>query len=97
MNELKLISRSPGLIRPLVENAITGFLCEIENGIQITQKRLQEFENQYQMNTEDFIRRYENDELPETLELGEWIGEYRMLKGLQEDAMQLRGIEFVAG
>ena len=96
MNELKLVSKHPGSIRALVESAIMGSLREIEQGIQRTQQRLQNFETQYQMSTEEFVRRYENDELIETFELGEWIGEYRMLKGLQEDATQLRGIEFVA-
>jgi hypothetical protein len=31
------------------------------------------------MTTKDFVRRFENDELDETLELAEWIGEYRLL------------------
>jgi hypothetical protein len=48
------------------------------------------------MLTEVFVQRYENDEFQETLEFGEWIGEYRMLKGLRDDVMQLRGIKFVA-
>jgi len=96
MNELKLVSQYPGAIRPLVESALTAALHDTELGIQKTEQRLQAFESKYQMPTEDFVRRYENDEFAETLELGEWIGEYRMLKGLREDAMQLRGIEFVA-
>jgi hypothetical protein len=58
-------------------------LRDTEKGIQITQKRLQEFEQKHQMTTEAFIQRYENDELEETLDLAEWVGEYRMLKGLQ--------------
>jgi hypothetical protein len=92
MSELKLVSQQPGSIGPLVENAIIGSLRDTEQGIQITQKRLQAFEQKYQMTTEVFIQRYENDELEETLDLAEWIGEHRMLKGLQEDAAQLRGI-----
>ncbi len=96
MNELKLVSQHPGAIRPLVESAIIAALHETELGIHKTEQRLQEFEHKYQIPTEDFVRRYENDEFAETLELGEWIGEYRMLKGLHEDAMRLRGIEFVA-
>lgn len=96
MNELKLVSKHPGSLKPIVENAITAALKDVELGIQKTELRLQEFEAQYQMPTEEFIRRYENDELQETLEFGEWVGEYRMLKGLEEEATQLRGIEFVA-
>jgi hypothetical protein len=94
MNELKLVSPYP--IRPMVEGAITAALQDAEAGIQTTEQRLREFEAKYQMLTEAFVQRYENDEFQETLEFGEWIGEYRMLKGLREDVMQLRGIEFVA-
>jgi hypothetical protein len=65
-----------------------------QQGIQMTELRLREFEAKYQMPTEEFIRRYENDEFQETLEFGEWVGEYRMRQGLVEDANQLRGIEF---
>lgn len=94
MNELKLVSQYP--IRPMVEGAITAALQDAEAGIQTTEQRLREFETKYQMLTEAFVQRYENDELQETLEFGEWVGEYRMLKGLRDDVMQLRGIKFVA-
>jgi hypothetical protein len=71
-------------------------LRSTEAGIKTTEQRLQEFEQKYQMSTEEFIQRYENDELQETLEFAEWIGESRMLQGLRKDAERLRGIEFVA-
>jgi len=88
MSELKLISRHPGSIKSLVERAIIATLRSTEAGIKTTEQRLQEFEQKYQMSTEEFIQRYENDEFQETLEFVEWIGEYRMLKGLREDAEQ---------
>ena len=40
-------------------------------------------------------QRYENDELPESLEFAEWIGEYRLLSRLREKADAYRGIKFV--
>ena len=96
MTELKLISKRSISIQPLVKNAIDSFVRSTEEGIQTTQKNLIAFEIKYGMTTSEFIQRYENDELDETLEFGEWVGEYRMLRGLMEDADQLRGIEFVA-
>ncbi len=96
MTELKLISKQSTPIQPIVQNAIDSFVRSSEDGIQKTQQRLREFEHKYQMTTREFIQRYENDELDETLEFGEWIGESRMLQGLLEDVEQLRGIEFVA-
>jgi hypothetical protein len=95
MSELKLTSRHPGSIKSLVEGAISATLRSTEAGIQTTEQRLQEFEQKYQIPTAEFIQRYENDEFQETLELAEWIGEYRMLQGLKEDSERLRGIEFV--
>lgn len=96
MTELKLISNRSVSIQPLVKNAIDSFVRSTEEGIQTTQRNLIVFETKYGMHTSEFIQRYENDELDETLEFGEWVGEYRMLRGLMEDADQLRGIEFVA-
>ena len=96
MTELKLISKQSASIQPLVKNAIDSFVRSAEESIQKTQQNLITFETKYGMITSEFIQRYENDELDETLEFGEWIGEYRMLQGLIEDADQLRGIEFAA-
>ena len=96
MTELKLISRQSTSIQPLVKNAIDSFVRSTEEGIRKTQQNLTVFETKHGMITSGFIRRYENDELEETIEFGEWIGEYRMLQGLVEDVDQLRCIELVA-
>ena len=96
MTELRLISKQSASIQPIVQNAIDSFMRSSEDGIQKTQQRLSKFEHKYLMSTREFIQRYENDELDETLEFGEWVGESRMLQGLLEDVEQLRGIEFVA-
>ncbi len=42
----------------------------------------------------DFIQRYENDALEETLEFAEWIGEYRLRERLLEKAAAVRAIWF---
>ena len=82
MTELKLVSKRSTSIRPLVKNAIDSFVRSTEEGIQITQQNLIVLETKYGMLTNEFIQRYENDELDEILEFGEWVGEYRMLRGL---------------
>jgi len=46
------------------------------------------------MTTAEFVARYENNELPETLDSAEWIGEHRLLARLREKADVLRGIRF---
>jgi phage shock protein A len=94
MAELTLISQDSGSLKPLIEGAISEALRLTETGIQRTERRIQEFEQKYQVSTQEFLSRYQNDEMPETLDLDEWIGETRMLQRLQDKADRLRGIEF---
>jgi hypothetical protein len=56
------------------------------SGIDRCEARLRVFETRYGMTSAEFLQRYENNELPETLELGEWIGEIKMLQRLQGKA-----------
>ena len=93
MSTLTLTSSKQGPLRPLVEAAIENQLRLLEAGIERTRERIMEFEVQYGMPTETFLRRYENDELPETLPYAEWVGEHRMLIRLHEKAEILRGID----
>jgi hypothetical protein len=48
------------------------------------------------MTSAEFVERYENDELPETLELAEWIGEYRLLERLTDRVRALEEIRFAS-
>ena len=95
MAELKIICEYPDSLKQFIEEALSRRIASLKDGIRRTEERIKEFESKYQMSTEEFLRRYENDEIQETLELDEWIGESLMLKGLQEDLDTLRGIEFV--
>ena len=94
MAALKLISSGERPTRPLVEAAIQNELRLLQAGIQRTEQRLQAFEMQYGFESREFLQRYENDELPETLDFAEWIGEYRLLERLQDKAATLQGIRF---
>ena len=94
MAELTLISPSQRPLQPLVEGALQNELRLLEAGIQRGEQRLQEFEARYGLSTVDFVQRYENDALEETLEFGEWIGEYRLRDRLLEKAASLRAIRF---
>lgn len=94
MTKLTLISSRQQPLKPLIEAALNNELRLLESGIQRTEKNLQSFESRYGMATEEFIKRYENDELNETLEFAEWIGEYRMLNRLQEKTLTLREVQF---
>jgi hypothetical protein len=94
MTKLTLVSNRQGHLRPLIEAALANELRLLEAGIRRTEQRLYEFETKYQMATEEFVHRFQADELRETLEFAEWIGEYRLHERLQEKAATLREIEF---
>jgi hypothetical protein len=94
MSGLRLVSTRKRQLKPLVEAAIANELRLIEAGVRRTEKRLHEFEEKYNLGTQKFISRYENDELEETLDFDEWIGEFKMLTRLREKVDTLRDIRF---
>jgi phage shock protein A len=94
MGELTLISPRPEPIQPLVEAALANEVRLLEVGLRQTEHRLQLFEEKYQLSTPEFINRYANDEIEETLETIEWLGEYRMAQRIQEKIDRLKEIRF---
>ena len=63
MSEVTLISSYKHPLKPLVKAALENELKLIEAGIQRTRSRLDEFEAKYHYTTDEFIRKFENDEL----------------------------------
>lgn len=94
MAELTLISPRKRRLKPLVQAALRTELRLLEAGIRRTEQNVQQFETQYGLPSAEFIRRYEQDELEESLEFAEWIGEYRLLQRLREKADTLQEIRF---
>lgn len=94
MTELTLISAYNHPLMPLIQAALANEVRLLETGIRRTARRLSKYETKYQLSTREFIHSFEANELDETLELIEWIGEYRMLGRLQEKIEILRGIRF---
>jgi hypothetical protein len=95
MNELKLRSKHPDSLRQIIQSALQERLENIEAGIKRTEERLRHFENQYQLSTEEFITRFNNDELQHSFDFDEWIGESRMLAHLQDKKAAIEEVEFV--
>jgi phage shock protein A len=93
MAELTLRSSRQGHLKPLVEAALHNELRLLEAGINRTRQKLQEFEARFGLSSAEFIRRYEQGKMEESLEFAEWIGEYRLLERLQEKAETLREIQ----
>jgi hypothetical protein len=94
MEELTLISSYQRPLCPLVEAALQNELRLLQVNIKRTEQNLSKFETQFGLSTSEFIQRFENDELPETLDYVEWVGEYRLLIRLHEKTEALREIRF---
>ena len=94
MTELTLISSATRSIKPLVEAALWNEARLLEAGMRQTQHRLRKFEQQYALSTDEFVVKYSNDEIQETLETIEWLGEYRMAQTIQEKLDTLKEIQF---
>ena len=95
MAELKLRSKDPESLRRIIQSALSERLQSVTTGIKRTEKRLQEFETKYQLSTEEFINRFNNDELSHSFDFDEWIGESRMLTHLQQTKESIEEIDFV--
>jgi hypothetical protein len=93
--DLRLRSKHPDSLKQIIESALSERLSSIDAGIQQTQEHLKEFENQYQLSTQEFIDKFNNDELPHSFDFDEWIGEYRMLTHLQTQKTMIEEVEFV--
>ena len=94
MTDLRLVSTRKRQLKPLVEGALANELRLMQAGLRRTEQRLLEFEEKYHLKTEDFIARYEKDEMEEAMDFDEWIGEFRLLERLREKVDTLRGIRF---
>lgn len=94
MADLTLISDGTYQVKPLIEAALEHELRLLEVGIRQTEYRLRMFEEKYQKPTSDFIAEYEDDQVEETLDFIEWIGEYRLMERLREKTDALRSIHF---
>jgi hypothetical protein len=95
MAEIKLRSKDINSLKKVIKDALAERLKEVTIGIKRTQERIDYFENKYQMQTQDFLKRFENNELNHTLDFDEWMGEVWMLKTLLEDQTEIEEIEFV--
>lgn len=94
MAHLTLVSPQGRPLQPLVEAAIQNELCLLEAGLRRTEEKLHAFEIRFGMTTPELVQRYEADELEETLEFIEWVGEYRLRERLLDKTNTLREIRF---
>jgi hypothetical protein len=94
MTDVRLVSKGERELKPLVAAALANELRLIEAGVKQARNAIQGFEEKFQMTTQEFLSRYENDEVDGAMDFAEWIGEVRLMERLQEKAETLRDIRF---
>lgn len=80
-------------VLPLIRSAIQTELSLLALGIQRTSQRLQRFEDQYNMASSEFERRFFAGQLGDTLDFIEWAGEIKTLKVLQSQRRALQEVQ----
>ncbi len=92
---MQITVTSPGSIplRPLIQNALERETGLVEVALKQAQHRVQKYEEPYGLSSEQFMERYRSNQIDETLETIEWVGEYRMLMRLREKLQAMQEIE----
>ena len=91
MEQIVIKTKNSKTMRPLLRSALQRELNLLEQGMRRTRVRMGEFEEKYGMSTEEFLRRFNRDDLGETLDFIEWYGETRMLASLDEQKKAIEG------
>lgn len=79
-------------LRSLIDALLDTEIQSMEDGLRRTRQRIQAFEAQYALSTDEFLKRYGQNQIQETMETIEWVGESRMEQHLLKRLHTLRGI-----
>ena len=82
-------------LRSFVDSVLNSEIQSLEDGLHRTQERIHDFETQYGFSTAELLDRYRQNQIDETLETIEWVGESRMEQHLLKKLHNLRGIRVV--
>ena len=77
----------------MIESALRSELWMLELSLQRTAQRLQTFESQYELTSDEFERRFNTGEIEESLGFIEWAGEIKTSRLLQAQHQALQGLQ----
>lgn len=80
-------------LKPLIEAALRAELRMLELSVQRTSQRLQAFEAQYGLTSDEFERRFNTGEIEESLDFIEWAGEIKTARLLEAQRQALQGVQ----
>jgi len=81
---------APAALKPLLASAIHAELRMLELGLERIAERLQAFEKQYSLTSEEFEQRFATGEIGESLDYIEWVGEIKTYRRLEEQQQALQ-------
>ena len=91
---LTLISSDAESVQRFIECAIKDSLKNLETSIPILEQEMRTFETKYGMSSAEFLRRFWEDEIPETLETIDWCFSCRQYEHLRHTIRLLRAVSF---
>lgn len=85
IQQVTISTTSAERAKPLLRAAIQNQVKLLEHGMDRTRARLTAFEKQYGIASQEFLRRFQSGDMPETLDLIEWRMEIEALRLLQDE------------
>jgi len=90
LQQLTIKTHHKAALRPILRSALDGQKKMVSFGLQKTRQRLDEFERQFGMSSEEFERRLNAGELDETVAFTDWRMELGMARLLAEQFQTLQ-------
>jgi hypothetical protein len=80
-------------LKKIVSNGISEERKKIVYALEKTFGIIKSFEGKYKMTSEEFLKRFQKDEIEESGDLFEWWAELKVTKELEEQLQLVEGIE----
>lgn len=93
MTQLIVKSPSASNVRPLIQAALDHEARILMIGMQKTERRLQDFERRFEMESLKFYQDFQAGNMGDDMEYMKWAGEYETLLQLQEDYAEIKEIQ----
>jgi len=97
MTRLEIYSDQKDRIISVIKAAISSEISRLEIGLEKTNRRIENFENEYSISSDVFLQNYAAEDLKNGDEgYIRWAGELKLRERIMEDLNNLRDIEYVA-
>ena len=93
MTQVIIKSDSASQVRPLIQAALDHEVRLLKIGLQKTVRHLQQFEQRFDMASQEFYGDYQAGKFGDEMDYMKWAGEYETLLQLQEDYTELQEIQ----